>query len=76
MHVISVCEEGWSLFDESCYKVFVNETLFTWYESEIHCNKYNDGHLVSIRDSREMMFVHLLLLDNGLEVSDGTYIGK
>ncbi len=70
------CNAGWDLFNRHCYKVFFHDTLLTWIDSEDLCNQFENGHLVSIRDEDEMLYVHLLLLEEDTIEEDGTYIGK
>ncbi|XP_077975433.1 P-selectin-like isoform X1 [Styela clava] len=48
----------WSLYEESCYKMF--DTLKTWHNAEDHCKTFG-GHLVSIESAAENTFVHSLL---------------
>ena len=69
----NICDDGWSHNKGNCFKIFKMDEKIRWITAEEHCvNK--DGHLASIRDQREMRFVHQLLVSDKALID--TYIGE
>lgn len=52
------CQQGWSKFDERCYK-FINERL-TWEVAETLCQMSHEAHLSTIRSKRHLIWLSKL----------------
>ncbi|XP_030851304.1 bone morphogenetic protein 1-like [Strongylocentrotus purpuratus] len=70
------CSDGWDVFHGSCYRLFINSEASTWNEAELVCQENPKGHLVSIRDQDEMVFLHYMISSQWEVTETETYIGK
>ena len=72
------CSNNWTLHENNCYRLFSSEEALNWMSAEERCFE-SDAHLVSIRNSDDMEFIHSLIVgDLGRFVAKPlrTYIGK
>ena len=72
------CPKLWTAFKGNCYHVSSSNISLNWLEAEEQCLS-EDAHLVSIRDSDDMEFIHSIIVDQleSLVVPPiKTYIGK
>ena len=66
------CPETYQLFEGHCYKA--QTKLFSWSDSSKTCqNETSGGHLVSIKDSKEMAFVTSILGGLGSDLYSHAY---
>ena len=73
-----LCSNNWTLYENNCYQLFSSGEALNWMSAEERCLE-SDGHLVSIRNSDDMEFIHSLIVGNlGRFVAKPlrTYIGK
>ena len=64
------CPKNWTLFKDNCYSLASSKNAINWIAAEDRC-KEEDAHLVSIRDSEDMEFIHSLVVG-----SLGRYINQ
>jgi len=67
----SLCPEGWSEYEGSCYKVNTN-TLAFWNDALNNCRSYEGGDLASIHNEDEWAFVQSLM-DTEYNISSFSY---
>ena len=75
-YIASTCPDGWDVFKGSCYSLYINPEVLTWNEAELLCQESHEGHLVSIRDQDEMVFLHYMISSQWEGTETETYIGK
>ncbi|XP_033116779.1 uncharacterized protein LOC117116794 [Anneissia japonica] len=68
------CPVGWIRYALSCY-VFKKEAEYVTWTGAEHICQSEGAHLVSIRDSTEMLFIHFMLTNDWITDNDVTYIG-
>ncbi|XP_041482732.1 uncharacterized protein LOC121429653 isoform X2 [Lytechinus variegatus] len=69
------CPDGWVVFKGSCYRLIISHEALTWNEAELVCQESLGGHLVSIRDEDEMIFLHYMISSQWEATETETYIG-
>ncbi|XP_074078128.1 lithostathine-like [Macrotis lagotis] len=59
----SFCPDGFSFFGSHCYGLVRYED--TWSTAEVLCQDYPSGHLLSLLNSAEALFVATMITENG-----------
>lgn len=66
---MAICDEGWSLFSNACYKF--NPERKDWKEAANTCEQAG-GHLTSIHSQDELAFIRMLMDSSKVNIKDST----